>query len=398
MLATMRILTLLCLIAAAAPAGERDGSRAHPQRWTHPRGPASRSCVSQAQPMESLGDVVWTYRAQATIAAAPLTWDGMAFLREGGQLVAIDLDSGKRRATQKIGAVTAAALGEGAVFVRQGPNLVQWRRHNATFRQRWSIELTPTASAPCIHEGEIYVTSGGKLVRLRIGQKKPAWSQGTNCFGTPALLGEEIYSLERAADDKVALVARARLDGSERARIEWAKDSGDGDSKDGGAGEGSVAVNRDQAAVRIGEKWTLIQRKFSKGKVTLRTVWPVPLKEAPLLYTSAAIGYGGNKNSLMLYRYTTKKNLSRPLVTPAARPDLLTGAANPISMQDVMCTGLWMANLNANLIRWHLHERPQRKLLADGVAYRAVPATDERILLISKDKKRMICVAPEVIG
>jgi len=64
----------------------------------------------------------------------------------------------------------------------------------------------------------------------------------------------------------------------------------------------------------------------------------------------------------------------------------------------VMCTGLWMANLNANVIRWHLHERLDRKLLPAGVAYRPVPATDERLMLVAKDKKSVICVAPEVIG
>lgn len=387
MLATMRTLFLLGLFAASVLAGERDGGSARAQRWTHDRGAASHSCISSAKPMESLGNVQWTYRARGTIASAPLTWDGIAYLREGDQLVAVDLETGKRRAQQKIGLVSSAAIGEGAVFVREGANLVQWRRHNAGFRRRWSVELTAGASAPCIHETELYLTSGGKLLRLRIGQKNPAWSQGTDSFGTPALYGEEIYSIEKSGD-KVALVARSRLDGSERARIDWV----------GGAGEGSVAVNRDQAAVRIGDKWTLVQRKVADGKLTLKTVWDVPLKAEPLLYTSAAIGYGGPKNSLMLFRYTAKRNLSRPLVTPGARKDLLEGAANPISMQDVFCTGLWMANLNANLIRWHLHERPERKLLPKGPAFRAVPAGDKELLLVSKDRKSMICVGPEVIG
>jgi len=388
----MRILSLLGLLSAIVLAGGADGGNAPAQRWTHDRGPAGQTCVSQAEPMETLGNVLWTYRAQGTIAAAPLTWDGVAYLREGQRLIALDLETGKRRASQDIGNVTSAALGDGAVFVRQGANLIQWRRHKKTFRKRWSVALTDGASAPCIYAGELYVTSGGKLVRLRAGQKKPAWEQGTGAFGSPALHGEEVYSLERSGT-KVALVARARLDGSEVARIEW-----EGGATTGGTGDGSVAVNRDQAAVNVGDKWFLIHRKHAGGKLTLKDPWPVPLKDEPLLYTSAVIGYGGKKNSLMLFRYTGKKNLSRPLVTPAARPDLLKGAALPISMQNVMCTGLWMANLNANLIRWHLHERPERKLMTNGVAFRPVPATDERLLLVDQDKKQLVCVAPEVIG
>jgi hypothetical protein len=342
--------------------------------------------------MESLGDVLWTYRAKSTLAAAPLTWDGTAYLREGQQLVAIDLDSGKRVASQDIGATTSAALGEGAVFVREGAKLVQWRRHNATFRRRWSLDLTADASAPCIHDGEVYVTSGGKLLRLRIGQQKPAWEQGAGCFGDPALFGEEVYCLERSGE-KIALVARARLDGSERARVDW-----DGGKKEGGAGEGSVALNRDQVAVRVGDKWILVERKLTDVQLTLKNPWPIPLTSEPLLYSSAAIGFGGKKDSLMLFRFTPKQNVSRPLITPATRPDLMNGAADPISMQDVLCTGLWMANLNANLIRWHLHERPDRKLMTSGVAFRAVPAGDERLLIVDQDKKQVICVAPEVIG
>jgi len=388
MLATMRIPLFLAILAAVGFAGELDGRSAHPRRWAHTRGPASGSCVSQAEPLESLGEVIWTFRAKGTIDATPLTWDGLGYLRVGDELIAIDLETGKRRASQKIGAMRAAALGDGAVFIRQGAALQQWRRHNTSFRRRWTIDLSAAASAPCIYEGEVYVTSEGKLLRLRVGQSEPAWSQGSTCFGTPALMGDEVYALEKAGGKTIALVARARLDGSERARIEW----------DGGAGEGHVALNRDQVAVRIGGRWTLVRRKFKDGSITLDSPWNVPLKQTPLLYTSAAIGIGGEHGALMLFRHTKKGKHMRPLVTPGTRKDLFKGIGEPISMQDVMCTGLWMENLNANVIRWHLHERPKRKLLPAGVAYRPVPATDERLMLVAKDKKSVICVAPEVIG
>ncbi|MHC4954246.1 MAG: outer membrane protein assembly factor BamB family protein [Planctomycetota bacterium] len=384
----MRTFLILALCAGSAAAGDTDGGNAEPRRWTHARGPASRSCVSQAKPVSSLGATAWTYKAKAPIAATPLTWDGTGFLLEGETVVAIDLESGKRLASQRVGTAGSLTLGDGAVFVREADQIVQWRRHQSGFRRRWSKKVGADASAPCVHEGEIYLTSEGKLLRLRVGQDKPAWSQGTKCFGAPALYGEEIYALELVDGNKAALVARARLDGSERARVVLGE----------GAKDGIVALNFAQACVRLGDRWVMVRRTAKDGALKLEKPWKVRLTEAPLVYRRAVIGVGGKAGALMLYRYTDKKDIQRPMISPKNRADLLKGAGWPISMQTVFCNGLWAADINANRIRWHLHERPDRPLLKDGVAFRPVPATDERLLIVSHDRKSVICIAPEVIG
>jgi len=384
----MRTILILALLAPLAAAGEHDGANAPARRWTHPRGPASRSCISSAHAIESLGDVVWTYKSKAPISVTPLTWDGTGYLRAGGDLIAIDLETGKRVASQNVGATSAIALGEGAVFLVHGTQLKQWRRSSSAFRNRWTFDVGAGAGAPCIEGKEIYITGGGKLMRLRSGAEKPVWSKGAKCYGDPALMGEEIYALETDGDGKAALVCRARLDGSEKARVVL-----------GASGKtGMVALNREQACVRIDKRWVMVRRAAKDGKITLDKPWSIDLTAEPLLYSRAVIGIGGKDGALMLYRITKKKNIRQPMVKAAERQDLLKGAGLPMSMQSVFSCGLWTGDINANRIRWHLHERPDRRLFDKGVGLRPVPADNERLLIVSADRKRIICIKPEVIG
>ena len=384
----MRTFLCLTLLALAVAAGERDGANAHPRRWTHARGPASQSCVSHAAPVESLGEVLWTFKPSAPIAHTPLTWDGTGFLRIGTDLVAIDLDTGKRVAAQAVGAVDAMALGEGAAILLQNGEFQQWRRDKSAFRKRWSFAAGADASAPCIEGNEIYATAGGKLLRLRAGSDKPVWAQGAKCFGSPALLGEEVYALETGASGNAALVARARLDGAERARVDLGK----------GGQAGSVALNRGHVCVRIDDRWVLIRRRLKDGTVELDKPWSIQLDAEPLIYSRAVIGVGGPAGALMLYRHGAKGNIQNPLIKPKERPELFKGAGMPMSMQDVFSCSLWTAEIDSNRIRWHLHERPDRAILDAGVSQRPVPADDERLLIVSADGKRIICIKPEVIG
>ena len=400
---------MLALLISVCPAGDRDGASAPATRWTHPRGPASRSCMSDARAPESLGAVLWRYKGRSPIDAVPLTWDGVAYLRHGDILVAIDTKTGKKLASQKVGVPTGVAIDGGAVYLRLGEKIVQWRRRNATFTRRWSAVVGADASAPCLYAGELYLTSGGSLVRLRPGTSSPAWKQGQGAFGAPALLGEHVYVLEQAGG-KVSVVARSRLDGREVTRLAL-----------GVSGtEGLVAVNRNHVCVRVGKQWVIARRVLKKGELVLSRPWQVPYTEEPLVYSRSTIGFTDKARTFMLFRWletsppkskgkpkekaphaNAKKIIvkdSRALVNADDRKDLLRGAGMPIALGDRFCTGLWCANLNSNRIAWHLHERPDRVLLEQGVSFRPVPADNERLLLVSRDRKELICVQPEVIG
>ncbi|MHC4939248.1 MAG: PQQ-binding-like beta-propeller repeat protein [Planctomycetota bacterium] len=392
----MRTVLALLLLIPVASAGDRDGAVARATRWNHPRGPASRSCMSWAKAPDSLGKVAWTYKASPPISAVPLTWDGVAYLQQGEEWVVIDTESGKKLASEKVGAVTGAAIDGGALYLRMGPRIVQWRRRGSALTRRWSAEVGAEASAPCLYEGELYLTAGGKLVRYRPGSDKPVWSAGSNAQGTPALFGEEIYVLEGSA-----IVARSRLDGKEVARL---------DTKLAGK-DLLVAVNRTHVAVRADDQWLIARRSMKAGMLELTRPWKVPYVAEPLIYVRSTIGLSKKGEAFSLYAWrerTRKKKDSEPvkfiakderdLVKPESRPELLKGAGWPISLDDWFCTGLWCSNLNNNRIAWHLHERPERILLKDGVGFRPVPADDESLMIISKDATKIICVRPEVIG
>jgi hypothetical protein len=415
----MRSTSALLLLVLTAYAGEGDGGSAAATRWTHPRGPASRSCMSDAKPLESLGDVVWRYKADPPIGAVPLTWDGIAYLRQGDRLVALDTDSGKPVASQSIPGAADAALDGGAVYLRMGPRIVQWWRRGTGFTRRWSAEVGEKAGAPCLFEGELYLTSAGRLVRLRPGRETPAWKAGEGAYGAPALLGEEVYALEGGS-----VVARSRLDGKEVARLDLGLSATDG----------LVAVNGAHVCARVGTQWVIARRVVTDGKLELSRPWQVPYTQEPLVYQRSTIGWAEmertpgrahgdeeKKDALpvmnktfMLFRWIEMQRREgkgpdakvteyigkedRNLVQPKSRPDLLEGTALPISLDGWFCTGMWCADLNANRINWHLRERADRPLLPSGVGLRPVPAEDGRLMLASRDGKELICMQPEVIG
>jgi len=428
----------LLFLVLVAHAGEADGGSAAPRRWTHPRGPASRSCMSHARAPESLGEPAWTYKAKAPVRHVPLTWDGIVYVREGERLVALDAESGRILASTDLPGAGAAAVDADAYYVRMGPRLVQWRRRDKGFTRRWSAVVGDDASAPCVHDGELYLTAGGQLVRLRPGLEKPAWKAGTDAYGAPALYGEEVYALEGGA-----VVARARLDGREVARLDL-----------GAAGkQGFVAVNRNHVCARVDDRWVIARREAADGKVTISRAWTVPYREEPLLYPASTIGLAEKerpvpappplgkdefvkemkrrkeirdgkaeapKPQVKLYRtymlfrwleneHTTGKGAEKKtetridqqdvnMVDPDDHPELFGTTGLPVALDDWFCTGLWCVDLNANEIVWHLHERPDRPILKDGVSLRPVPVDDDRLLVVSKDGTRIVCLKPEVIG
>ena len=151
----MRIVLALALLVPLCRAGDRDGASARPARWNHPRGPASRSCMSDARAPESIGPIAWRFKAPKAIDAVPLTWDGIAYLRTGETLVALDVRTGKKLASQKVGVPKGMAVERGAVYLHLGERLVQWRRRNTVFTRRWSAVVGANAGADRSKSGSV---------------------------------------------------------------------------------------------------------------------------------------------------------------------------------------------------------------------------------------------------
>jgi len=84
-----------------------------------------------------------------------------------------------------------------------------------------------------------------------------------------------------------------------------------------------------------------------------------------------------------------------PLVGKSTRPDLIFGATSPIFMANgTVCFGTWAADINSNLIFWHLDEHKSIRDFEKGLRFGAVPAGHERLLVVSRDGKALYAIGP----
>ena len=111
----MKWLASLFLLSSTLLAAEGDAGTARAERWTHPRGPASGSGRSHAEPPHSFGGILWSHKTKKTILCPPVTWDGVAFLCDGTgksmQIVAVDVETGARLARATV----------------KGPSAIKWQ-------------------------------------------------------------------------------------------------------------------------------------------------------------------------------------------------------------------------------------------------------------------------------
>ena len=376
-------LLAILLLATLAAASDTDGGHAPPRRWNHPRGPASGSARSLAEAPRTFGGVLWTYRARKTILAPPVTWDGVAYFVDGETLVAVDTETGKLQGRIKVAAKSPRpACWDGSVFLREGTRLVQYRHQGRKLVRRWFFDGGEGAGYPRVLDGEIYLPTEKGLLRLRAGSKKPAWTAKGSYRGEPAIFKDHVYAL-RDSGDKLQLVMHRRTDGAPVAEC----DVGSADRVGG-----RVMVTDGLAAVLLPPHdkriWALVK---DDGK-TLKFAKRLKLLTQPM---------GGREMLLAL----TDKGVwtvlrlkkSFPLVGKAARPDLVVGAPSCVFLNRIVCFGTWASNINANRILWHLSERPDTRVFANGLHFGAVPAGHQRLLVVPRGAKALCAIGPEII-
>ena len=376
------VFLLLATVASHANPWE-----APPRRWAHERGSACMSGISSAASPEGLESWIWTYRAKSGIATTPLVWDDVCFVFDGDDAVALSVRNGKviARTRTKRAKGTRPALHARALFVIEGTSLVQYRIEGDKLVSRWSIEVGKGASSPAIHDGEIYLTAGGKLHRLRAAVTKPLWSVGGGWTGNVAVYGKHVYAL-RNGGGVVKLSALDRKDGSESTGI----DAGTGTPK-------GVALSSKNVAVDLGGgKWSLITRTSKKGEVTLTAGRELKLAGVPLVGSRAFLARAPSKkgDTWSILR-ATKRGARSNLVSNEERPDLFAGTAVPVGLDGgSIAFGPWCYDININRILWNVREAlsvggetPGRDAFARGTKFGTVPAGHRRVVLVSADGK-----------
>ncbi len=386
---TVRRLALARLHAAAAARAD-DGGLAPAARWNHARGPASNSGMSRAAPPESFGGFAWTYRAKEAILFPPVVWDGIAFVVDGKELVALDLATGRpwaRAAATAPGQPTAFA--GSAFLVEEGQSLVQFRLARGQLARGWSHDAGEGLSAPRILDGEIYATTPAALLSLRVGLGAPAWKVEGVFTGEPAVRDGHVYALRRDGENLV-LAAFARNDGAEKAAVVLGKGIE-------GAG-GRIVIGREILAVLVdGHDWALVSRKLEGDRLDLSLVRTERLLGEPVAGNQALLAFTEEPRQ-WCFLLLNPKDPRRPLVTETERPDLFE---SPVSCtwlgESTQCYGDWCGDPWGNNILWHASERPEGAILRKGIRFHAVPARDALVLFVPEGGKSVVALAAEKI-
>lgn len=386
----------ILLLAAAGQAGEPDASRAAVERWTHPRGSAAGNARSFARAPESFGGIVWSYGAKKTILAPPLTWDGAAFVLDGGTLVALDVEQGRvlARTTVNVDQADKIAVYDRDFFCLEERRLVQYRLRGRKLTRGWTHEVGAGASAPAILAGEIYLTTKeGTLLRLRAGAREPAWKLDSEYVGDPAVYGDHVYALDRAGG-KLRIVLHARGNG----QVVTSVDLGGAANGPGGR----VVVTETMVGARIPgspDKWAIVESKpAQKGppKLTFRRYETLHCQPSTGRSTFLALA---RKPPTWCFITLDPKRKIIPLVNLKRHPKLARSGVAPISLNwPTVCFGSWAGNMHSRRILWRLDERPEIKVLRDGVKFHAVPARHALLLVVANDGKSLHAIGPEEIG
>ncbi|MHC4549340.1 MAG: outer membrane protein assembly factor BamB family protein [Planctomycetota bacterium] len=388
-----KTLTLL-LLATAVVAAEPAGSRAAAERWTHPRGPAAGNGRSRARAPDSFGGIVWSYKARKEIVAPPLTWDGAAFVRDGSSLAALDVETGDvlARTTVKVADPLRIATYDRSVFLLgEGGRLAQLRLRGRQFVRGWSFAAGEGASAPCIVEGEIFLTTAAGLLRLRAGSREAVWTAAGEYLGDPAVYGDHVYAVKRTGGQLV-LAAHLRTGGEIVASLEIGRATGRG---------GRVIVTRNVVGVLLppaeGGKWAIVRRKpVENGPPDLEFDRNESLLNQPSTGESNLLGMTGKPLAWTLLSVGKRKRM--PLTAGRHRPDLVADVSSPVSLNwPTVVFGMWAGNVHSMRILWHLNERPEIKTFQQGVRFSAVPARHALLLVVPEDGKSLHAIGPEEI-
>jgi hypothetical protein len=384
-----RAATALLFLALSALAD--DGAVAPATRWSHARGPASNSGMSAAEPPESFGGFAWTYKAKEQVAFPPVVWDGVAFVADGGELVAVDADTGHALARIEATAPGQPVAYAGCAFlVEEGRRLVQFRLAKRKLEREWTFDGGEGLSTPRIIDGEIYATTPAALLSLRVGMSEPIWEAKGPFTGEPAVRDGHVYAL-RADGSSLVLAAHARQDGAEAASVAVGEAKG---------AAGRVVIGRDIAAALVdgSRAWAVLSRKLADGKLTLGASRTENLLTDPIggAFSLLAIT---EEPRLWCFLTIGAKEDRRPLAAASARPELFETAVAAVWLgESRLCFGDWCGDPFGNELVWHASERPEGAPLRKGLLFHAVPARPGLVLLVPSDGKSIVALAPEEIG
>ncbi len=383
------LFAILVAAATSLAAPESEPWQANVRRWPHARGTASKAGLSQAASSEGLEAWLWHYTARSTIQTTPLVWDDLCFLLDGDTIVVLSVDDGSviaRAKTKGVASGTEPALHARAIFVLEGQKLAQYQLRADKLERRWTIDVGAAPTSPAIARGEIYLTGGGALQRLRAAVPAPLWKVDGAWTGEVAVLGQHVYALRRQGRS-VELVALKRTDGSVVTSIKV------------GSGTGlRVALSNKNVAVELERgRWSLLQREGKKdGAVTLKAGREVSLHTAPLVGGRAFLCRRvGKKEHFWSILRATSRGKRTDLVSAGERGDLFTGEPPPVGLSGGTITfGAWCYDLNINRILWNVRETqsiaakgPSPKAFAAGTKFGVAPADHRRVILVSLDGK-----------
>jgi len=375
----------LVTLAGPAAADEKDGGHAAPRRWTHARGPAACNGRTFAAPPRSWGGPRWTYRAKRGLRGAPVTWDGVVFVLDGSELVALHADDGAVIARAGVDpALPEIAVEAHCVLVREKQGrLALLRLRNGAFERVWTHEAGRGASAPRILGGEVYLVAPDGLLMVRLGARGAAWTAKGEYAGAPAVYGRHVYALRKDGGN-VTLVAHDRADGTAVASVGL-----------GAAGApGLVSVSQKLVVAELGGgAWAFCSRKLDDKdkKPVLAPGGRHELRGIPLVGRRVAIAAVDGGWAVL----RVGDNPRSMLVKEKDRPELVRDACAPIAHPGSdIGFGTWCADVNANEIHWHAAEGDA---LAGGAAC-VVPARHREVLVVASDRRSMVLLAPRKIG
>jgi hypothetical protein len=386
----MRRAALALLLAAAARAD--DGASAPPSRWSHARGPASNSGISQAEAPESFGRFAWTYKAKEQVAFPPVVWDGIVFVVDGSDLVAVDAATGQAVARIAVKAPGQPVTRSGfALVVEEGKRLVQFRLAKRKLTREWTFDGGAGLSTPRAIDREIYATTPTALLSLRVGMSAPVWTAKGSFTGEPAVRDGHVYAL-RGEGSSLALAAYAREDGAEAANVSVGEGKGAG---------GRIAVGNLIIGVLVppdsSRTWAILSRKFADGKLTLGAGRTEKLLVDPIAgnYTLLSVT---EEPKQWCFMTLNAKDERRPLADAKKRPELFEAAVAPVWLgESRQCYGPWCGDPFGNDVVWHASERPEGAPLRKGLRFHAVPAGPGLLMFVPSDGKSIVALAAEEI-
>jgi len=386
----------MAALTASAGAEEGDAARAAPERWNHPRGPASRSGRSLAAAPGDLGPTLWMLKARQRFLGPPLTWDGLVFVLDGdarkARALVLDGQDGSVIASAEVegpGEGRGALLDRSWFLVEGGATLVELRLDQGRLERAWTWAAGAGAGAPCAFDNELYLASATGLHRLRPGRSKAVWSGAGAYLGDASLFGDHVYAVRRAGSGALELVAHARVDGAQVASVEVAaKAPSDADVR--------VVVSGGIAAVHLdGSRWVMFKRSHEFGKVTLEARREELLVTAPLAGDDSLLGLDED-GSWVILRFSNRPKV--PFVKRADRPELVDGAAAPTVLDGTLVFGTWASKVNDNRLWWHLAWRPDGREFAAGVGCATVPLAGGKILAVTKDGRTLRAIGADPMG